>query len=77
MMPGGGGYALLDHVRRIEKPPPVLLVTGLVGDHIAEHLARRGAAACLLKPFSVRALLDAVNEITADSGVERSGEGVA
>ena len=77
MMPGGGGYAILEHIHSLEAGPPVLLVTGMVGDHVVENLTRQGAAACLLKPFSVNDLLAAVNQITSNRSARRIGEIVA
>ncbi len=77
MMPGGGGYAVLEYTHSVENGPPVLLVTGLVGDHVVENLTRQGAAACLLKPFSVKDLLAAVDQITRNRSASRMGESVA
>lgn len=77
MMPGGGGYAILEYTHSLENGPPVLLVTGLVGDHVVENLTSQGAAACLLKPFSVSDLLTAVGDITGARMPVRRGEHVA
>jgi len=77
MMPGGGGYAILEYTHSVDNGPPVLLVTGLVGDHVVENLTRQGAAACLLKPFSVKDLLAAVDQITSSRSARRAGEHVA
>ena len=62
-MPGGGAQAVLSEVARLGRAVPVLVITGCVDDGIGEEVMRLGATGCLRKPFTLRELLEEVNEL--------------
>lgn len=64
-MPGTDGLWLLDQVRRLPVPVPVVILTGHGGSEREEEILRRGAAGFLLKPPSVPALLGLIDRILA------------
>jgi len=59
-MPGLGGLAVLDALRGLDPPVPVLLVSGAADLLGADELARLGAAGALAKPFDLARLREAV-----------------
>ena len=60
-LPGMDGWQVLAHVRTDPAAPPVVLLTGYTG--IAERARAAGAAATVLKPFDIDALLTLVAEV--------------
>ena len=61
-MPGADGFAVIDFIRRKDLSTKVITVTTGLGDDCA--LAKeKGAARTLVKPLSVRELLDTVKEV--------------
>jgi PAS domain S-box-containing protein len=69
VMPGGGGRAVLDRVRRLPSPPPILLMSG----HTGELLERLGGESppLLEKPFTPETLARQVREVL-DAACARS-----
>jgi DNA-binding response OmpR family regulator len=61
-MPGTDGFAVLDCVRRESPGSKVITVTAGLGDDCA-IAKERGAARTLVKPLSVRELLETVEEV--------------
>ena len=59
-MPGGGGKAVLEAVRALEAPPPVIVMTGRLGSYVVDELLALGAAECLQKPVTRDVVLGAV-----------------
>jgi FixJ family two-component response regulator len=60
-MPGMSGPDLQQELTRRRQNIPIVFITGLADVSIRPHLLARGAVACLRKPFSEAALLDAVS----------------
>ena len=60
LMPGGGGKAILQAALELPTPPPVIVMTGRIEEHLEAQIMESGAAACLSKPFRVVDLRDAV-----------------
>jgi FixJ family two-component response regulator len=59
-LPGISGLDLQQELIRRRKKIPIVFVTGLGDKTLRPALLARGAVACLFKPFSDTALLDAV-----------------
>ena len=59
-MPGMSGLDLQQELTRRCQKIPIVFITGLVDGSVRPRLFVRGAVACLIKPFSEAALLDAV-----------------
>jgi FixJ family two-component response regulator len=59
-LPGVSGPELQQELIRRRYDIPIVFITGQGDQSIRARLVARGAAACLLKPFSDTALLDAV-----------------
>jgi FixJ family two-component response regulator len=60
-MPGMSGPDLQQELTRRRQKIPIVFITGLADGSIRPHLLARGAAECLIKPFSEAAVLDAVS----------------
>lgn len=63
LMPGGGGNELLQLSRRLENPPPILLITGMIEDKRLEQMMKEGVTACLRKPFTLNELMQTVDDL--------------
>jgi FixJ family two-component response regulator len=61
-MPGMSGPELARELTRRQKPIPVIFITAHGDGKTSAELIREGAVACLLKPFSESALLEALHE---------------
>ena len=73
-MPGLNGLDLLPMLRREFPQVPVVLITAFGGRQVAASALRLGAAKYLEKPFRLRQLLDAIDELTPGlSGESRAG----
>lgn len=64
-MPGGDGLWLLEQVRSLAAPVPLVILTGHGGREREEEILRRGAAGFLLKPPSIPSLLGLIDSILA------------
>jgi FixJ family two-component response regulator len=60
-MPGMSGPGLQEELSRRRYPIPIVFITAQEDDTVRPQLLEAGAVECLLKPFSGRALRDAVN----------------
>lgn len=60
-MPGMSGPDLQQELMLRRQKIPIVFITALRDEMIGPRLLEKGAAACLLKPFSEAALMDAVN----------------
>jgi FixJ family two-component response regulator len=60
-LPGMSGPDLQQELRRRQKAVPIVFITAQGDKSLRPRLLGQGAAACLFKPFSDDALLDAVN----------------
>ncbi len=70
LMPGLGGFAVLERLRREHPALPVLLVSGHVGEASRDRVLCSGAAGYLGKPFDVRELCQALDSALASTRVE-------
>ncbi|CAD6553603.1 Response regulator protein TodT [Paraburkholderia metrosideri] len=61
-MPGMSGPDLARELVRLQKPVPIVFITAHGDGATGPELVREGAVACLLKPFSETALLEALHE---------------
>jgi FixJ family two-component response regulator len=59
-LPGMSGPDLQQELARLGKPIPIVFITAQVDKSLHPRLLARGAVACLFKPFSDTALLEAV-----------------
>jgi FixJ family two-component response regulator len=62
-MPGMSGPELVHELTRRDKPIPVIFITAHGDGATGPALVGEGAVACLLKPFSETALLDALHQV--------------
>jgi len=62
-MPGMSGPALQRELTRRRQAIPIVFITAQVDEAIRTDPPAGGAAACLLKPFSDTALLNALNTV--------------
>ncbi|MGD0097180.1 MAG: response regulator [Terracidiphilus sp.] len=60
-MPGMSGPELQEELSRREIKIPIIFVTGHRDEALRSRLIKRGAIACLIKPFSDAAMLEALN----------------
>ena len=66
-MPGMSGPELQRELAGRSRNIPIVFITSLMDETIAPRLIKRGAIACLSKPFSETAILEAVNAALAIS----------
>jgi FixJ family two-component response regulator len=64
-MPGMTGPELQQELARREAAIPIVFITARPDDRTLAGLLRRGAVACLTKPFSETAIIEAVNAALA------------
>jgi FixJ family two-component response regulator len=60
-MPGMRGPELQQELNRLKFKTPIIFITGHRDETERSRLIERGAIACLIKPFSDAAMLDALN----------------
>jgi CheY-like chemotaxis protein len=60
-MPGMGGPELQQEMKRRKANIPIIFITARRDESVRSHLIEQGAIACLIKPFTDTALLDALN----------------
>ena len=60
-MPGMSGPDLQRELILRRQKIPVVFITALKDETVGPRLLKQGAVACLLKPFSETALIDAIN----------------
>jgi len=60
-MPGMSGPDLQRELILRRQKVPVVFITALKDETVGPRLLKQGAVACLLKPFSETALMDAIN----------------
>jgi DNA-binding response OmpR family regulator len=63
VMPGRGGFALLEELARRADAPPVLVLTATRLEETAARARALGAADCLRKPFEVETLRQRVRAL--------------
>jgi FixJ family two-component response regulator len=67
-MPGMGGPELQDELRRRGDDTPILFITAHSDDRVIPRLLEKGAVACLYKPLSEAALMEAVEAALGPKG---------
>ena len=67
-MPGMSGPELQQELARRRHGIPIVFITAHSDEGMAPKTLRRGAVACLFKPFSEAALLEAVNAALGSGG---------
>ncbi len=60
-MPGMSGPDLQRELMLRRQKIPIVFITALRDETVGPRLLKQGAVACLLKPFSETALMDAIN----------------
>ena len=60
-MPGMRGPELQQELNRRKSKIPIIFITAQRDETARSHLIEKGAVACLIKPFSDTALLEALN----------------
>ncbi|MGA2352323.1 MAG: response regulator [Terracidiphilus sp.] len=60
-MPGMSGPELQDELNRRKIRIPIVFITGQRDERLRSRLIEQGAIACLIKPFSDAAMLEALN----------------
>jgi FixJ family two-component response regulator len=60
-MPGMSGPELQKELNRRKVNVPIIFITGHRDDTLQSRLIEQGAIACLIKPFSDAAMLEALN----------------
>jgi FixJ family two-component response regulator len=67
-LPSRSGLELLSELRRQGSQLPAIVITAHDTPGLSQEAARQGAVAYLVKPFSGRALLTALESLRNDSG---------
>ena len=60
-MPGMTGPELQVELTRLKRRIPILFITAQIDETVRRGVLNRGAVACLFKPFTEEALVDALN----------------
>jgi len=67
-MPVMDGLQVLQHTKENNANTPVILITGVLTDQIADQAIRQGAYAILAKPFKPRDLISTVHDALRQTG---------
>ncbi|MET0285861.1 MAG: response regulator [Polyangiales bacterium] len=68
-MPGMSGPELQLELTRAGHSLPLIFITARIDEEVRRNVMKRGAVACLYKPFSESALLDALQLALGSAGV--------
>jgi FixJ family two-component response regulator len=60
MMPGMSGRDLQRDLKRRREEIPIIFMTGQIDENVRSQVIKEGAVACLFKPFTDEALLEAL-----------------
>ena len=79
MMPGMGGYPVLEHFKEKKEAPPIIMITANEGSRHKAYAEYLGVIDYIRKPFAMDRLLEAVNghlqgEPDSDDGEEETKE---
>ena len=79
MMPGMGGYPVLEHFKEKKEAPPIIMITANEGSRHKAYAEYLGVIDYNRKPFAMDRLLEAVNvhlqgEPDSDDGEEETKE---
>jgi FixJ family two-component response regulator len=67
-MPGMSGPELQQELLRRNLMIPIIFITAHSDERVSSEMLKRGAVACLFKPFSEAAILEAVNTALSTGG---------
>jgi DNA-binding response OmpR family regulator len=65
MMPKMGGFPVLEYLKTLQEPPPVIMMTANEGGRHKAYAEMLGVADYLRKPFAMEVLLESVRRIFA------------
>jgi DNA-binding response OmpR family regulator len=65
MMPRLGGFPVLEFLKTLDTPPPVIMITANEGGRHKAYAEMLGVADYLRKPFPMEVLLESVRRILA------------
>ena len=68
MMPKMGGFPVLEYLKTIDNPPPVIMVTANEGGRHKAYAEMLGIVDYLRKPFAMDVLLESVNRAISSTG---------
>ncbi len=71
MMPKMGGFPILEHLRTLEKPPRVIMITANEGGRHKAYAEMLGVDDYLRKPFAMDVLLEAVQRALGETRSDR------
>ena len=74
MMPKMGGFPVLEHLKTVESPPKVIMITANEGGRHKAYAEMLGVVEYLRKPFAMDVLLDTVENCLADAGPSKKAE---
>ena len=66
MMPRMGGFPVLEHLKEMQDPPRVIMITANEGGRHKAYAEMLGVSDYLRKPFAMEALVDAVNRVLSE-----------
>jgi DNA-binding response OmpR family regulator len=69
MMPQLGGFPVLEHLKTIASPPPVIMITANEGGRHKAYAEMLGVEAYLRKPFAMDVMLEVVSQALTKRGV--------
>jgi DNA-binding response OmpR family regulator len=75
MMPGMGGFPVLEFLAEIPDAPPVIMMTANEGSRHKAYAEMLGVVDYLRKPFAMEVLLESVARALGDSGSGAGGAG--
>jgi DNA-binding response OmpR family regulator len=73
MMPKMGGFPVLEHLKSLEAPPKVIMITANEGGRHKAYAEMLGADEYLRKPFAMDVLLEAIERILGKPAPGRKG----
>ena len=65
LMPRLGGFPVLEYLKTLDAPPPVIMITANEGGRHKAYAEMLGVADYLRKPFPMEVLLESVRRIFA------------
>ena len=63
MLPGLDGFAVIDALMDRSEPPKILVLTHFLNDYIHREISRREVVYAMMKPCSMEALMNRVDEV--------------
>lgn len=75
MMPRMGGFPVLEYLKTVDDPPPVIMITANEGGRHKAYAEMLGVVDYLRKPFAMDVLLDSVSKALAARAAATADEG--